>query len=78
MATKQFDIKIGDKVRIGKETNFLTVKEVLPEDVQIGKNKVTIKRLYFAEKHQPEFDWRVKSVNSEQERREERGGGTNE
>ena len=62
MAQERPDVKIGSKVKIGKEQKFLTVKEILTETVSIGSNKVELKRLYFKEKHQPEFDWRVKEI----------------
>ena len=62
MAQERFNIKIGSKVKIGKEQKFLTVKEITSEVVKIGNNDVELKRLYFKEKHQPEFDWRVKEV----------------
>lgn len=62
MAQERLNVKIGSKVKIGKEQKFLTVKEILTETVNIGSNKVELKRLYFKEKHQPEFDWRVKEI----------------
>lgn len=62
MAQERFNIKIGSKVKIGKEQKFLTVKEIISEVVKIGNNYVELKRLYFKEKHQPEFDWRVKEI----------------
>lgn len=62
MAQERFNIKIGSKVKIGKEQKFLTVKEITSEVVKIGNNDVELKRLYFKEKHQPEFDWRVKEI----------------
>ena len=62
MAQERFNIKIGSKVKIGKEQKFLTVKEITSEVVKLGNNDVELKRLYFKEKHQPEFDWRVKEI----------------
>lgn len=62
MAQERFNIKVGSKVKIGKEQKFLTVKEITSEVVKIGNNDVELKRLYFKEKHQPEFDWRVKEI----------------
>ena len=62
MAQERPDVKIGSKVRIGKEQKFLTVKEITSETVKIGPKEVELKRLYFKEKHQPEFDWRVREV----------------
>ena len=62
MAEERPDIKIGNKVRIGKEKKFLTVKLITSETVRIGDKDVVIGRLYFKEKHQPEFDWRVKEI----------------
>ena len=62
MAQERPNVKIGSKVKIGKEQKFLTVKEITSEVVKIGNNDVELKRLYFKEKHQPEFDWRVKEV----------------
>ena len=62
MAQERPNVKVGSKVKIGKEQKFLTVKEILTEIVKIGANEVELKRLYFKEKHQPEFDWRVKEV----------------
>jgi hypothetical protein len=59
---ERFEVEIGDMVRIGKESRFITIKEILPETVRIGKEDVVLKRLYFEEKHQPEFDWRIKEV----------------
>jgi hypothetical protein len=59
---ERFEVEIGDMVRIGKESRFVTIKEILPETVRIGKEDVVLKRLYFEEKHQPEFDWRIKEV----------------
>ncbi len=62
MAQERPNVKIGSKVKIGKEQKFLTVKEITSEVVKIGNNDVELKRLYFKEKHQPEFDWRVKEI----------------
>lgn len=62
MAVERFIIEIGDKVLIGKEKKFLTVTNINTQTVQIGENKVNLNQLYFREKHQPEFDWRVKQV----------------
>ena len=62
MVKERPNIKIGNKVRIGKEQNFLTVKDISTQIVKIGPNEVELKRLYFEERHQPEFDWRVKEV----------------
>lgn len=58
----RFDVEIGDKVRIGKETDFLTVVEINSQTVRIGQKDVELKQLYFKEDHQSEFDWRVKAV----------------
>ncbi len=62
MVQERPDVKVGSKVKIGKEQKFLTVKEILSETVKIGSKDVELKRLYFKEKHQPEFDWRVREV----------------
>lgn len=63
MAEERKEIEIGDYVWIGKEKNFLTVKDISSQTVTIGQNKFILKQLYFKEKHQPEFDWRVKKVH---------------
>lgn len=53
---------IGSKVFIGKEVKPLTIREIKEETVTIENKPVVLKRLYFKEKHQPEYDWRVKKV----------------
>lgn len=53
---------VGQKVIIGKEVKPLTVREVKEETVSIDKRSVVLRRLYFVEKHQPEYDWRVKKI----------------
>lgn len=63
---ERFIIEIGDKVKIGKEQKFLTVVNINEQTVQIGENKVVLNQLYFKEKHQPEFDWRVKQVKGKE------------
>lgn len=62
MAEERFIIEIGDKVLIGKEKKFLTVESISTQTVKIGDRDVVLNQLYFKEKHQPEFDWRVKQV----------------
>lgn len=66
MAEERFIIEIGDYVWIGKEQNFLTVRDISSQTVKIGPNNVVLNQLHFVEKHQPEFDWRVKKVHKKE------------
>lgn len=58
----RIEVKENDVVMIRREHKPLKIRKILEEDVQIGEEKVTLKRLFFYEKHQPEFDWRVTKV----------------
>lgn len=66
MAEERKEVEIGDYVWIGKEKKFLTVRDISSQTVKIGPNDVVLKQLYFKEKHQPEFDWRVKRVHKKE------------
>lgn len=66
MAEERKEVEIGDYVWIGKERNFLTVRDISSQTVRIGPNEVVLKQLHFKEKHQPEFDWRVKRVRKKE------------
>ena len=55
--------KVGEKVMIRGELNPLTIKEVVDHpNFKVGPNVYTVQRLYFVEKHQPEWDWRATHV----------------
>lgn len=64
--------KVGDKVIIRGELNPLTIKEVVDHpNFKVGPNVYTVQRLYFVEKHQPEWDWRATHVENTEEKGEE-------
>lgn len=58
----RIEVKENDVIMIKGERKPLKIRKILEEDVQIGEDKITLKRLFFYEKHQPEFDWRVTKV----------------
>ena len=56
-------LKKGDKVIIKNETEPLTIREIVEhKNFRVGPKDYTVRRLYFVEKHQPEFEWRISKI----------------
>ena len=61
--------KAGDKIMIRGEISPLTIREVVEHpNFKVGPNIYNMQRLYFVEKHQPEWDWRATHIEDTEEK----------
>lgn len=65
LSTNSKQYKIGQQVLL-VDGKTCTIKDIKKEEVTIqAGRKAIFSRLYFKEKHQPEYDWRVVKIEEE-------------
>lgn len=61
----ELKIKIGDEVCFDESGQYFVVTDIADQNVKtFKKGSLFFQRLYFGDKHKPEFSWRVKYVRA--------------